>query len=247
MEYLISMKNFIFYFSITALLCVFCGCSEKPHKKPPTEKLALTVRFFDSIAAGKSDVAVRQGQKLYDTDNSQDFILRLIAIQESNEAVGNAQKLIRRGKIAEAVNIIDAAKKQYPKNQTLDAALIQVKELRDAEKLFRSMRNAKNASAMRSARIAAKARLSRNQTPALAKYFENYEKLEKFTEIQERTAVARAEKQASSAAAQASAADRRREGSNRQFQQSSSQQVAEGEKLRNEAGDIPFEDPESQK
>jgi len=130
MEYFIGMKNFIIYLNITALLCVLCGC-KKPHQKPPTERMALTVRFFDSIAAKDSATAVRQGQKLYDVDNSQDYIRRLIEVQESNEAIGKAQELIKKGKIAEAVAVINEAKKQYPANQTLNAALIQLEGLKN--------------------------------------------------------------------------------------------------------------------
>lgn len=244
MQYLIDMKSFIIYLNLTALLCAFCGCS-KPHPEPPTERLALTVRFFNSIAAKDSAAAVRQGQKLYLMDDSQDYILRLIGIQESNEAVGNAQKLIRQGKIAEAVNAVDAAKKQYPQNQTLDAALIQVKELKDAEKLFAGMKNAKNSSAMRSARIAAKARLSRNRTPALEKYFRQYEKLEKSAEVQEHRAVSQAEIRANTDARKATAADKKRATDELKFKADASQKTAAGEKLRQEAGDIPFEETET--
>ena len=51
-------------------------------------------------------------------------------------------------------------------------------QLRNAEKLLIAMKNAKNASAMRGARIAARAGLSRNLTPQLRKYLQEYEKME---------------------------------------------------------------------
>lgn len=246
MEYFIGMKNFIIYLNITALLCVLCGC-KKPHQKPPTERMALTVRFFDSIAAKDSATAVRQGQKLYDVDNSQDYIRRLIEVQESNEAIGKAQELIKKGKIAEAVAVINEAKKQYPANQTLNAALIQLEGLKDAEKIFIRMRNASNSSAMRAELTAAEARLSRNQTPALNKYFQRYDVLVKQTKLWEDRAVSNADKRADADAKRAMAADQQRQAADRKFEQSTSQKTAEGEKLRQNAGDIPWEDPEPQK
>lgn len=244
MEYFINMKNFIIYLNLAVLVCTFCGCS-KPHRKPPTERLALTVRFFDSIAAKDSATAVRQGQKLYDMDNSQDYILRLIGIQESNEAIYKAQQLVRKGKITAAITVIEAAKKQYPQNQTLNAALIQIKGLKDAEKVFARMRNAGNASAMSGALTAAKDRLFRNRTPALEKYFQRYEQQLALTKKREERAVSQAEKRADADAKRASADDQKRQAAEQKFKQDTTQKTAEGEKLRQDAGDIPFEDRES--
>ena len=232
------MKNTVIYL-ITAAVCLLAwGCS-KPHPEPPTEKLALTVRFFESIRSGDSAAAARQGRKLYALAPENEQILRLVTIQESNDAVGNAQKLIRLGRINEALPVVAAAIKQYPANRNLKAAFPKLTQLRNAEKLLVSMQNAKNSSAMRGARIAARAGLSQNLTPALRRHLSEYEKTERTLAKRERDNIFRAGKRSTADARTAAEADRKRADADKLFQQSALDKTAEGERARSAAGAVP--------
>lgn len=234
-----TMRNYLT--SLLALpLLVAVGC-QRARSKPPTGKLALTVRFFQSIAAKDTNAAVRQGEKLYAADPRQDYILQLVSIQESNETVANAQKLIRAGRITQALPVVTEAIKQYPNNRMLAASYPKIAQLRSAEKLLIAMKNARTASAMRGARVAARAGLSRNLTPVLTKYLEAYEKREQLVAKQEQESLEKAGKRAETDAKAVKAADDKRAEADRQFQQSTSKKTAEGERIRREAGAIPFE------
>ena len=233
--------------SLLALpLLAAVGCQKPRSKTPPIGRLALTVRFFQSIAAKDTNAAVRQGEKLYAADPKQEYILQLVSIQESNETVAQAQKLIRTGKIAQALPLVTEAIKQYPNNRMLAASYPKISQLRNAEKLFIAMKNARNASAMRGARVAARAGLSRNLTPALEKYLDAYERREQLVGKREQETIEKAGKRAENDAKAVKAADTKRAESDRKFQQSTSQKTAEGERVRREAGDIPFEPGEEQ-
>ncbi|MCI5778683.1 MAG: hypothetical protein MR051_02530 [Lentisphaeria bacterium] len=237
------MKKFIAIFILALLLTGSTGCG-KPHRRLPADKLALTVRFFRSIEAADPAAAARQGRKLYAMDPRQDFILRLISIQESNEAVGNAQKLIRQGRINEALPIVAAAAKQYSHNRTLVSTYPKLTQLRNAETLLAAMNRARTASAMRGARIAARAGLSRNLTPSLKDHLAKYEKLEQDTARKENEKLQDAGKKAADAARQSMTADRQREEAEQKFQQNTSEKTAEGERVRRDAGSVPFEPSE---
>ncbi|MBR2344574.1 MAG: hypothetical protein IKA71_02165 [Lentisphaeria bacterium] len=237
------MKNIITSLTLTGLVLFFCGCG-KEHKAPPTQKLELTVRFFRSIAKKNSVAAVQQGRKLYALDPKQDYILRLISIQESNESVFNAQTLIRQGRIQEALPIIASAAKQYPENRMLVSAYPKLVQLRNAEKLLIAMKNAKNASAMRGARIAARAGLSRNLTPQLRKYLQEYEKMEQRITDKERQHTLDANVNAKQDIKKAQQAAVERVANERFYQQQTAEKHAEGEDVRREAGAVPFENTE---
>ncbi len=234
------MKKIILYFTFPALLLSLCGC-KKPHPKPPTERVALTVRFFRSISSGDSAAAVRQGRKLYALAPEQDYILRLISIQESNDAVDNAQKLIRQGRINEALPVVAAAVKQYPHNRMLVSSYPQIIQLRNAEKLLAAMARAKNASAMRGARIAAQAGLSRNITPELRNFIDDYRKKENAATEAERAKALAAEKLADADARKAAEAAKLRAADEKIFQRTTAEKSADGERARQEAGAVPFE------
>lgn len=221
-------------------MLTWCGCS-KPHQEPPTERLALTVRFFRSIASRDSAAAVRQGRKLYALAPDQDYILRLINVQESNDAVDNAQKLIRQGRINEALPIVAAAVKQYPHNRMLVSSYPKIIQLRNAEKLLAAMERAKSASAMRGARIAARAGLSRNMTPALQKHLDEYRKKENAATEAERKQTLATEKLADSDARRAAEAAKLRAADDKIFQKSAAEKSAAGERARQEAGAVPFD------
>jgi hypothetical protein len=238
------MKNIFTLLFFTGVITILCGCGRE-HKAPPTEKLALTTRFFRSIADNQPAQAVRQGRNLYALDKQQESILRLISIQESNEAVVNAQKLIRQGRINEALPIVAAAAKQYPHNRMLVSAYPKLVQLRNAEKLLLAMKNAKNASAMRGARIAARAGLSRNLTPDLRKYLQDYENLEKIVAKQEHDKIISANQQAQKELSDVKAADRKRAESEQLHQQRTAEKQAEGDQARSQAGAVPFEKTES--
>ena len=236
------MKKLITIFSTLVLFSAVIpsgGCS-KPHKPLHMERIALTVRFFESIAARNSAAAARQGKKLYAINPSQEYILRLVSIQESNDAVGNAQNLIRQGRINEALPVVALAAKQYPDNRTLVTAYPKLIQLRNAEKLLKAMDRAKNASAMRGARIAAKAGLSRNITPAFQQYLDAYEKRESDLAKKEKDNLIASGKAVDKATIQAKKDDVDREKTNREFAEKTELLTKKGEQIRKEAGAVPF-------
>ncbi len=215
------------------------GCS-KPHKALHSERVALTVRFFESIAEKNSAAAARQGKKLYAINPSMEYILRLVSIQESNDAVGNAKKLIQQGRINEALPVVALAIKQYPDNRTLVTTYPKLIQLRNAEKLLKAMDRAKNASAMRGARIAAKAGLSRNITPVFKKYLDDYEKRENELAKMEKENLLASGKAVDAATIQAKKDDISREKINREFSEKTESLAKKGEQIRKEAGAVPF-------
>ena len=227
-------------------MLTWCGC-KKPHPKPPTERLALTARFFRSIASSDSAAAVRQGRKLYALAPEQDYILRLISIQESNDAVANAQNLIRQGRINEALPIVAAAVKQYPHNRMLVSSYPKISQLRNAEKLLSAMNRAKNGAAMRGARIAARAGLSRNITPELQNFLDEYRKKENATTRAERAQALAAGKLADADARKAAEAEKLRAADEKIFQHATAEKSAKGERARQEAGAVPFDSAEKDK
>ena len=224
---------------ILTVITISGGCS-KPRKPLQMERLALTVRFFESISEKNSAAAVRQGKKLYAINPSQEYILRLTSIQESNDAVKNAQNLIRQGRINEALPIVALAVKQYPDNRTLVTTYPKLIQLRNAEKLLKAMDQAKNSSAMRGARIAAKAGLSRNITPLFQQYLDSYEKREKALAQKEKENIIASGKAVDQASVQAEKDDINREKVNREFSKKIEILSQKGEQMRKDAGAVPF-------
>ena len=159
------------------LLAVFClcGCGE-PVPPPPTEKAELVSRFFASINNKDVKSAMRQGVKLRSLDKHNENIIRLVEIQQCNAYVEAAQKKLNSGDVNGAIAILRKGIQLYPENVSLREMLPRVRQLRNAAKLIRGMKNAATSISMRSALTAAKIGLSLNTTPALQKFFEQYEK-----------------------------------------------------------------------
>ena len=178
-------------FSLNILLpafiavCCFCGCGD-PVPPPPTEKAELVIRFFSSIDNKDVNAAMRQGVKLRSLDNHNENIIRLVEIQQCNAYIEAAQKRVNTGDIQGAINILRKGVRQHPENIALREMLPRVRQLRNANALLESMKNATNSIAMRSALTAAKIGFSLNTTPALQKYFAQYEKQISVAEIREK-------------------------------------------------------------
>lgn len=159
---------------LLAIFCL-CGCGE-PVPPPPTEKAELVSRFFASINNKDVKSAMRQGVKLRSLDKHNENIIRLVEIQQCNAYVEAAQKKLNSGDVNGAIAILRKGIQLYPENVSLREMLPRVRQLRNAAKLIRGMKNAATSISMRSALTAAKIGLSLNTTPALQKFFEQYEK-----------------------------------------------------------------------
>ena len=214
---------------LTAIL--FCAC-DKPHQAPPLEQMELTARFFKSIENKRSDAAVRQAQKLLSLDPDATYITNFIAIQEANDTIAAAQNALDRGDINKAVEIIRSGRRKHTENQTFSEVYPKVFQLRNARKLFKAMQRAKNASAMRGARIAAKAGLSMNITPELEKFLNAYETRGAKLAAAEKAQATAKEQAAKAAAKAAKAAEKKRKISEEKFSQETARKAAEGERLR---------------
>ncbi|MCQ2377962.1 MAG: hypothetical protein MJ016_01975 [Victivallaceae bacterium] len=159
---------------LTAMLVVFSGCGK--HPAPPTARNDLVLRFFNSLQTGNAKAASEQGKKLLALEPNNDFISKIIEVQESNQGVQAAQRAINSRNINQALQIIDQSIRQYPDNRTLPQLRAQIRQLRNARPLLAAMKRADSAEAMSSALTAATTGLSANTTPKLAAYFEAYEK-----------------------------------------------------------------------
>ena len=168
-----------------AALPVLPGCGRKA-PPPPTERMELVARFFESVKNNDSSAAMRQGVKLRSLDRHNESIARLVEIQQCNSYIGTAQKMVNAGDIAGAVSILEQGVRIYPDNITLRELLPRVRQLRNAKNLIGGMRQAANSVSMRSALTAAKIGLAANETPALRKYFSDYERKIIATEREEK-------------------------------------------------------------
>lgn len=230
-------------FTVLLLLAILpaAGCKKDQHKRPPVEKVSLAIRFFHSMEKGDSGAAVRQGQNLLALDNSQNNVRTMITIQESNHAISDAQKLLDNKQISAALRVIDRALKDAPGNYALLNTRAKLRQLRNAGKLFSAMQRAGNAAAMTGARSAAETGLSQNITPELLSYFREYAIREKNVAVQERKNTQASLEAASSAAEKAKAEDARREAENLAFMNALTEKSEAGEKMRKDAGGVPFE------
>ena len=169
------MKNLIFICFGAVLCSLLCGCG-KEHKAPPLERNQLVVRFFNSLSNDQSEAAALQGRKLMALDPSNENIVHLVEIQESNATVFKAQKAINAGEIDRAVEILNEGIAKYPDNRSLTRLRAQVRQLRLAKKLLEGMEIVSNPESMSSALTAASTGLAANISPKLDKYFKEYEK-----------------------------------------------------------------------
>ena len=210
---------------------LFCSCSQE-HQAPPLEQMELTARFFKSIENKWSDAAIRQADKLLTMDRDASYITSLIAIQEANDTVLAAQNALDEGNISRSIEIIRAGRRKHSNNRTFSEVYPKISQLRNAQKLFRALQRAKNASAMRSARIAAKAGLSMNITPELEAFLIDYEVRGKKLAAREKAAAVAKEQAAREAALAAKAAEKRRKITEEKFSQETARKAAEGERVR---------------
>ena len=155
------------------LLGVFAGCGRE-HPVPPSERNSLILRFFDSMANGDAVAASEQGAKLRAMDPGNDYIVRLVAIQQSNTYLQRAQREVNSGNIDRALDILNGGVKAYPGNRELARQRGRVRQLRNAKMLLGTMREAKTPAAMSAALTAASTGLSAVMTPKLQGYFARY-------------------------------------------------------------------------
>ncbi len=159
-----------------ALVCLagfFSGCGKTPQALP-TERNSLILRFFESMARGDASAASEQGAKLMAMDISNDYIIKLVTVQQSNTFLQRAQREINIGNIDGALAVLNEGIKTYPSNRDLVRQRGRIRQLRNAKMLLDEMRNAKTSAAMSSALTAASTGLSSNMTPKLRAYFTDY-------------------------------------------------------------------------
>ena len=169
------MKKSIIYFSTLSLLLILCGCGEKRQENIPIASTELMIRFFSSMRKGDHASAVKQGVKLYALDNSQDSVVQLIMLEQANQYISEVQKHLNSGDLKTALAVLEKGMKQYPDNKALGQYHRRVRQLRNVNALLRAMDNANNSASMSAALTAAKIGLAANMTPALEKYFADYE------------------------------------------------------------------------
>lgn len=207
------------------------GC-RKPHRPPPLEQMALTARFFRSVSENQSEQAIRQGRKLLLLSPESVHISALIALQEANDTIGEAQNAVENGDINRALEIIREGRNKHVGNRTFSEVYPQVFQLRNAGKLLKAMLKAKNSSSMRGARIAARSGLSLNMTPELEKYLADYELRGAAVAAREREKSRAAERAAQEAALRAKNEERTRRIRENRFSRDAARKSAEGERLR---------------
>lgn len=169
------MKTFRLPVLTGILTLLFAGCSDEPPPLP-TGRAELVIRFFQSVKNNDVNSAMRQGIKLRSLDKHNENIVRLVEIQQCNAYINEAQKAVNSGDINKAVAVLRQGVTQYPDNVTLRELLPRVRQLRNARSLLEGMKKASNSIAMRSALTAARIGLYVNTTPALNRYFDQYEK-----------------------------------------------------------------------
>lgn len=234
------MEKFCTYFFIISLL-IICGCEQKAHTPPPVEHVALVVRFFDSIEQKDSSAAVAQGKLIFQLDRSRNYISTLIGIQESNNAIAEAQRFLDAGETKEALAAINDALKIYPDNDVLRKSKVKLEQLVNADRMLIAMARARSSAAMCDARETAETGLSENRTPALIAYLAEYEKIEKAVAMREEKNTQESLEAATAAAEKAKAEDAKREAEYEKFMQETADMSEEGDQMRQNAGDIPFE------
>ena len=149
------------------------GCG-KGYPAPPSERNALILRFFNSMRSGDAAAASEQGEKIRRMDVGNEYIVKLITLQQSNTFLQRAQSELNSGNVERALEILNEGTKTYPENRDLARQRTRVRQLRNAEMLLRELREAKNSAAMSAALTAASTGLSSNMTPKLRAYLDEY-------------------------------------------------------------------------
>lgn len=157
------------------LLLAGAGCTPDV-PPPPLERNDLIVRFFRSLRNNSGEEAALQGQKLYILDKRNYFLEKLIAVQQANNYVRQAQRALNSGDLEGAISKLESGLRRFPGNSKLHKQLDTLRKLRHAERHFIAMRSAPNPTAMNSALTAAQAGLSDLDSSKLNVFFANYKK-----------------------------------------------------------------------
>lgn len=173
MLYGMNTKRIFAMVAALGLLGVFSGCG-KSYPAPPSERNSLILRFFDSMSRSDAAAASEQGAKLRAMDPANDYISRLITVQQSNTFLQRAQGEINAGNVDRALAILDEGVKTYPANRELARQRGRVRQLRHAKMLLDGMASARNSAEMAAALTAASTGLSSNMTPKLRDAFAAY-------------------------------------------------------------------------
>ncbi len=160
--------------AVSSLIVFTVGCG-KEHAAPPRERNELVLRFFNSMDSGDAAVAAAQGEKLQALDKENEFIAKLVSIQQSNVYLQEAQARLDAKDVDGALKCIDRGLVAYPLNRSLLQARGQLRQLRHAEKLLGDMRDAKTSAARAAAMTVAKTGLSANRTAELEAWFKSYD------------------------------------------------------------------------
>ena len=84
---------------VAAASLFLAGCG-KEHPAPPSERNELVIRFFDSMKNHDAAAASEQGRKLQAMDSGNDYVSKLVTIQQSNLFVDRAQKALNSGDVS---------------------------------------------------------------------------------------------------------------------------------------------------
>ena len=167
-------RNLFFVITCAAFVAaVAAGCG-RGYPAPPSERNSLILRFFNSMHSGDAAAASEQGEKLRRMDPGNEYIVKLITLQQSNAFLQRAQSELNSGNVDRALEILTEGTKTYPANRDLARQRTRVRQLRNADMLLRELHEAKNSAAMSAALTAASTGLSSNMTPKLRAYLENY-------------------------------------------------------------------------
>ena len=226
------MKNLFLNITVALMIAAaVSGCGDS-HPAPPLEQMELTARFFHSIENRQNDTAIRQARKLRALDPDAAYIDELIVIQESNDTMVEIQKMINRGDINNALQLIREVRRKYRNNRTFNEVYPKISQLRNAERIFRGLKRAKSSSAMRGARIAAQAGLSLNMTPELERFLADYELRGAAVAAKEKADILAAERSTQEAVIKSRLEDARRKVAEKKFEKETAEKSAEGERLR---------------
>jgi hypothetical protein len=154
-------------------MAALTGC-DKSHPAPPSERNALILRFFNSMGNGDAAAASEQGEKLRKMDIGNEYIVKLISVQQSNKFLRRAQREVNAGNIDKALEILNEGVKAYPTNRDLARQRAKIRHLRHAKELLQNMQAAANTGTMSAALAAASTGLATNMTPKLQAYLDRY-------------------------------------------------------------------------
>ncbi|MBR7140156.1 MAG: hypothetical protein IKD44_11495 [Lentisphaeria bacterium] len=167
------MKYLLYILPVLLVVCTGCSPEVPP---PPVERNDLVVRFFRSLRNNSSESAALQGQKIYAMDKRNYFVQRLVAVQQANNYIRQAQRALNAGDLKRSIKELESGLQRFPNNNQLHTQLDKLRKLRHAERHFIAMRSAPNPVAMNSALAAAQAGLEGLESPKLTLFFTNYKR-----------------------------------------------------------------------